>query len=64
VCLVIITLFIDEFTTQNLRWVAGVLFVFAMIAVCGGLTTFLREVYVATHSTVIDASRLLSGQDA
>ncbi|HVO89560.1 MAG TPA: DUF2721 domain-containing protein [Casimicrobiaceae bacterium] len=59
VCLVIVTLFIDEFTSQNLRWAAGLFFVLAMVSLSGGLATFLREVYIATHSTVIDASRLM-----
>jgi len=59
VCLVIVTLFIEEFATLNLRWVAGVLFVLAMLAVVGGLTSFLREVYLATHSTSIDPARFV-----
>jgi hypothetical protein len=54
VCLVIVVLFADEFFTTNLRVLAGVLFVLAMVAVVGGLATFLREVYLATHSTSID----------
>ena len=57
ICLVIVTLFVDELFVADLRWVAGVLFVFAMLALSGGLATFLREVYLATHSTSIDAAR-------
>ena len=56
VCLVIATLFADEFFTTSLRWMAGVLFVCAMVALIGGLACFLREVYVATHSMRIDAA--------
>ena len=57
VCMVIAALFIEEFFTTHVRWVAGVLFVLAMVAVIGGLSTFLREVYLATHSTSIDPAR-------
>jgi hypothetical protein len=57
VCLVIVTLFIEEFFGRNLRWLAGSLFVLAMVAVIGGLASFLREVYLATHATSIDPSR-------
>ncbi len=54
VCLVIAVLFLEEFAATNLRWAAGVLFVLAMVAMIGGLSSFLREVWLATHSTVID----------
>jgi hypothetical protein len=57
VCLVIAVLFLEEFLATNLRWVAGALFVLAMLAVIGGLASFLREVYLATHSTSIDPAR-------
>ena len=59
VCLVIVTLFVDEFTTLSIRWLAGGLFVLAMLAVIGGLASFLREVYLATHSTSIDPERFI-----
>ena len=58
VCLVIVTLFWEEFFAQNLKWLAGSLFVGAMIAVVFGLVSFLREVYLATHTVTIDHSRL------
>jgi len=58
VCLVIVTLFLDELYARDLRWFAGALFIFALLALAGGLATFLREVYLATHSTRIDGSRL------
>jgi hypothetical protein len=54
VCLVIVTLFVDEFFTASLRWLAGALFVGAMVALIFGLVCFLREVYLATHTVVID----------
>lgn len=57
VCLVIISLFVDEFIGLNLTWLAGTLFITAMLGVIGGLTCFLREVYLATHSTAINAKR-------
>jgi hypothetical protein len=57
VCLVIVTLFVEEYFTANLKWFAGALFVAAMVAVICGLTCFLREVYLATHTTSVDPSR-------
>jgi hypothetical protein len=54
---VIVTLFTEELFTTNLRWLAGGLFVAAIVLVICGLTWFLREVYIATHMTTIDASR-------
>jgi hypothetical protein len=50
ICIVIAALFIDVFTGTNLKWLVGALFVVAMIAVIGGLVSFLREVYLATHT--------------
>jgi len=57
VCLVIVTLFMEEFFATNLKWLAGALFVAAMVAMICGLTCFLREVYLATHTTAIDHAR-------
>ena len=57
VCLVIGVLFLDEFFETNLRLAEGLLFVLAMVAVIGGLTSFLREVYLATHSMSLDPAR-------
>jgi len=54
ICLCIVTLFADEFLAADLRWLAGVMFVGAMIALVGGLTCFLREVYLATHTSRIE----------
>ena len=50
VCTVIAALFIDVFTSTNLKWFVGALFIVAMIALIGGLISFLREVYLATHT--------------
>ena len=58
VCLVIVTLFLEEFFSRNFRWLAGLLFVSAMIALIGGLFSFLREVHLATRVVRIDAARL------
>ena len=57
VCLVIVTLFADAFFATRLKWLAGSLFVCAMVAVIFGLVCFLREVYLATHTTTIDFKR-------
>jgi hypothetical protein len=54
VCLVIVALFVEEFFATNLQWLAGALFVGAMVAVICGLVCFLREVYLATHTISID----------
>ena len=57
ICLVISALFVEEFFATNLKWLTGALFVAAMVALIGGLTCFLREVYLATHTTSIDPAR-------
>ena len=57
ICLVIVSLFVEEFFGRNLRLLAGTLFVLAMISVICGLSCFLREVYLATHTTSIDPTR-------
>jgi hypothetical protein len=56
-CVVIVTLFFEEFLGTDLKWFAGGLFVTVMFALIGGLSAFLREVYLATHTGRIDASR-------
>jgi hypothetical protein len=58
ICLVIVALFMEEFFGANLKWLAGALFVLSMLALISGLACFLREVYLATHTTSIDPSRL------
>jgi hypothetical protein len=57
ICLVIVVLFVEAFFAANLKWLAGALFVSAMLALIGGLSCFLREVYLATHTTGIDVAR-------
>jgi mannose/fructose/N-acetylgalactosamine-specific phosphotransferase system component IIC len=63
VCLVIVTLFVEEFFSANLKWVAGVLFVGAMLALIGGLFSFLREVYLAMHVVRIEFGRFRQRSD-
>lgn len=57
ICVVIVALFVEEFLAVNLRLFAGAIFVVTMIALIGGLACFLREVYLATHTTTIDLAR-------
>ena len=59
VCTVIVTLFFEEFFGADLRWFAGAQFVGAMFALLGGLSSFLREVYLATHTGRIEAERFI-----
>ena len=59
VCLVIVSLFADAFFATSLKWLAGSFFVAAMVAVICGLICFLREVYLATHTTTIDFKRFV-----
>jgi hypothetical protein len=59
VCIVIVTLFFEEFFGMDLKWFAGAQFVGAMIALLGGLSSFLREVYLATHTGHIEAERFV-----
>src|SRR5512143_2037625 len=57
ICLVIVTLFVEAFFAANLKWLAGALFVAAMVALICGLGCFLREVYLATHTVSVDPAR-------
>jgi len=57
VCVVIATLFFEAFFGTDLKWFAGAQFVAAMIALVGGLFSFLREVYLATHASRIEPDR-------
>ncbi len=58
ICLVIVTLFAEAFTVTKLKFLAGALFVAAMVALIGGLASFLREVYLATHTISLDLAHL------
>jgi hypothetical protein len=57
VCLVIVTLFVEAFFSANLKGLAGALFVAALLSLVCGLACFMREVYLATHTISIDATR-------
>jgi hypothetical protein len=57
VCVVIVSLFVEQFFQTNLKWFVGGLFVCAMIALICGLSAFLREVYLGTHTMRIDVAR-------
>ena len=59
VCIVIATLFFEEFFATDLKWLAGALFVAVMAALVGGLSSFLREVYLATHTGRIEPERFV-----
>jgi len=56
-CIVIITLFVEEFFGTDLKWLGGVLFVAVMFGLIGGLSSFLREVYLATHTGRIETAK-------
>lgn len=58
VCLVVVALFFEEVVGGQVRMIVAVLFSITMLLTIGGLATFLREVYIATHSTVIDPATL------
>lgn len=53
ICTDIVTLFVDAFIGTQLRWLVAALFILTMIALIGGLISFLREVYLATHTLSI-----------
>jgi hypothetical protein len=54
ICVVIVTLFLAALLDVSAaRSIAG-LFILAMLALVGGLITFLREIFVATASVRID----------
>ena len=57
VCIVIAVLFVDAMIAINLRWLAGSLFVLAMLGVIGGLSSFLREIHLATQMISLDPDR-------
>jgi len=60
VCILIAALFLEEFAGVNIHTIVGILFVVAMVALIGGLASFLREVYFATHSMRFDAEKFLT----
>lgn len=58
VCLVIVTLFVETFFFAHLKWAAVFFFIAAMLALIGGLSCFLREVYLATHTVNIELAAI------
>jgi len=57
ICLVIVTLFAEEFLVAKLHWIAGAMFVGAMLAIICGIACFRREVHLATHTISLDPGR-------
>jgi hypothetical protein len=57
ICLVIVTLFVEEFLVAKLTWVAGAMFIAAMLAIICGIACFRREVHLATHTISLDPGR-------
>jgi hypothetical protein len=53
-CLVIVLLFAEVLLGLPLKWLEGVLFTSATVALVVGLTCFLREVHLATQSVRIE----------
>ncbi|MGH7536201.1 MAG: DUF2721 domain-containing protein [Gemmatimonadales bacterium] len=50
VCVVIAALFLGAFLLTDVSLVIGLAFIAAMLALFGGLLSFLREIYIATRS--------------
>ena len=57
VCTVIAALFLEVLLQVELKWLVGVLFTGATLALVIGLTYFLREVHLATRTVRIPVSR-------
>ena len=53
-CIVVVTLFVEEYFNRDMRVLAGTLFVGAMLCLICGLSCFMREVYLATHTIALD----------
>lgn len=53
VCMVIASLFLEVFLDAPLRWMVGLLFMGATLALVTGLAYFLREVHLATTTVRI-----------
>ena len=50
ICLVITLLFVGAFTGVDVSTLVGIVFIVAMLALIGGLLSFLREVQIAIRS--------------
>lgn len=61
VCMVITALFLEVFLDAPLKWLAGLLFTGATLALVAGLAFFLREVHLATTTVTIPTSVPKSG---
>jgi hypothetical protein len=46
------------FLPRSLKWLVAGLFIAAMVVLIAGLVTFLREVYLATHTLRIGPPRI------
>lgn len=57
VCLVIVTLFIEEMLGIPLNWTIGVLFILSTVGLVIGLWYFLHEVYLASSTVRIGGKR-------
>jgi hypothetical protein len=53
VCTVVMTLFMEGLLQLNMQWLVGLLFVGATLSLLIGLSFYLREVYLATHTVRI-----------
>ena len=50
ICVVIATLFVEVLLGSHIRGLVSALFIFAMVALISGLSSFLREVHLATRT--------------
>ena len=50
ICTVVISLFVGAFFSKDVSNEIGIVFIAALVALAGGLVTFLREVFVATRN--------------
>jgi hypothetical protein len=53
ICVVIAALFISSHLAANISTAVSLLFVLAMLALIGGLVSFLREIHLAIYSVHI-----------
>lgn len=58
-CLVIVLLFVEVLLSVPLKWLEGLVFSLATIALVIGLTYFLREVHLATRTVRIKPDSIL-----
>jgi len=56
-CIVIVTLFVGQFLGTDLKWLAGAQFVGVMMALIGGISTFVREVNLTGQPGRIDKAK-------